>query len=67
MQSTDTRGERWEWTWHIGFTIHDRADTKAEAQAMLESVWQQWLKAAGLIEGVCDACSRDDPGSDLPA
>jgi hypothetical protein len=55
MQSTDTRGERWEWSWSIskgppGFAIHGQADTKAEAQAMLERIWQQWLTAAGLTE-----------------
>jgi hypothetical protein len=51
--STDTRGELWEWSWHIskgppGFTIHDRADTKAEAQATIEREWGLWLEAAGL-------------------
>ena len=55
MMSTDTRGERWEWTWNIhkgppGFAIHGQADTKPEAQAMLEAEWQAWLDAAGLTE-----------------
>ena len=55
MMSTDTRGERWDWTWQIsngppGFHIHDRADTKAQAQAEIERVWRAWLQAAGLSE-----------------
>jgi len=55
MMSTDVRGEVWEWTWYVdkgppGFQIHGRADTKPEAQAMLASIWQAWLDAAGLTE-----------------
>ena len=51
--STDTRGERWEWSWRIsngppGFFPYGHADTKPEAQAVLESTWQAWLDAAGL-------------------
>jgi len=43
MMSTDTRGERWEWTWRIssgppGFTIHGSADTKHAAQQVLARV-----------------------------
>ena len=53
MQSTDTRGERWEWSWQMskgppGFHVHDRADTKPEAQAEIERQWRAWLEAAGL-------------------
>jgi hypothetical protein len=55
MQSTDTRRERWEWSWNMsmgppGFSIHDYADTKPKSQAMLESEWQAWLDAAGFSE-----------------
>ena len=55
MLSTDTRGERWDWSWQIakgppGFAVHSHANTKAEAQAELERIWQRWLDAAGLSE-----------------
>jgi hypothetical protein len=52
MMSTDTRGERWDWTWNIykgppGFGNQGQADTKAEAQAEIEKQWRAWVEAAG--------------------
>jgi hypothetical protein len=32
------------------FSIHGSADTKPQAQAVLESMWTAWLAAAGLQE-----------------
>jgi hypothetical protein len=52
-QSTETRGEIWEWSWHVwvgppGFQIHGRASSKHEAEKTIEGAWQQWVAAAGL-------------------
>jgi hypothetical protein len=46
-------GEEWRWTFTMsagppGFEVHGGADSKMEAQARLEGIWERWVDAAGL-------------------
>jgi hypothetical protein len=48
-------GEEWRWTFTLsagppGFAVHGEADSKIEAQAKLELIWERWVAAAGLSE-----------------
>jgi hypothetical protein len=42
----------WHWTFHSGPTDkpHGAADSLDDAKAMIEELWAEWLKVAGLTE-----------------
>jgi hypothetical protein len=48
-------GETWKWSWTLSagppmFEVHGTANSKHEAQAVIEGEWRRWFDAAGLRE-----------------
>jgi hypothetical protein len=48
-------GETWKWSWTLSagppmFEVHGTANSKYEAQAVIEGEWRRWFDAAGLRE-----------------